>query len=132
MQLTTLLTTFLLSTPSLALALPSPNLTTRAVDPALVPEFGITAGQNPQPDGSCTGAGGASIPCTCPPDRNAFLDTLNSLVDNGQASFPTGDDADSKRARIMAAMLALQNVGGSAGVGCPVASTTFQEQLDAV
>jgi len=48
------------------------------VDPALVPEFGIEAGTNPDGTGNCDGIANPQgqvikIPCSCPPDRNAFI-----------------------------------------------------------
>ncbi len=46
-------------------------------------------------------------------------------------SFPTGDDKNSKAARIVAAIVTLQNLRGP-GVGCPAASTTFSAQLKAI
>ncbi len=51
----------------------------RAVDPNLVPDFGITAGTNPTGTGDCDGTTGADgkpilVPCACPPERNSFID----------------------------------------------------------
>lgn len=49
------------------------------VDPALVPEFGITPNTNPSGTGDCDGVVGPNgtpvlIPCACPPERGAFLE----------------------------------------------------------
>ena len=54
------------------------------VDPSLVPEFGVTAGVNPDGTGNCDGITGANgqpilIPCQCPPDRNTFIQVSNSV-----------------------------------------------------
>jgi len=111
----------------------------RAVDPALVPEFGVEAGQNPTGTGDCDGINGIKIPCTCPPDRNAFIESLNRNVDAGKAvnnpsvavSFPTGDSKADKIARIQASLVTLQNLNG-VGRGCPAASTTFVAQQKAI
>lgn len=48
------------------------------VDPALVPEFGVQPGQNPTGTGDCDGTTNAAgqvvkIPCSCPPDRESFI-----------------------------------------------------------
>lgn len=50
----------------------------RDVDASLVPEFGLASGLNPTGTGDCDGIAGANgqaikIPCSCPPDRNVFL-----------------------------------------------------------
>lgn len=50
----------------------------RDVDPSLVPEFGVQAGQNPTGTGDCDGTTNAAgqvvkIPCSCPPDRASFI-----------------------------------------------------------
>jgi hypothetical protein len=111
----------------------------RAVDPALVPEFGVEAGQNPTGTGDCDGINGIKIPCACPPDRDAFIESLNRNVDAGKAvnnpsvavSFPTGNSKADKIARIQASIVTLQNLNG-VGVGCPAASTTFVAQQKAI
>lgn len=51
---------------------------TGVVDPALVPDLGVQAGQNPTGTGDCDGINNAAgqpikIPCSCPPDRNTFI-----------------------------------------------------------
>jgi hypothetical protein len=114
------------------------------VDPALVPEFGHQAGLNPTGTGDCDGitndAGKVvKVPCSCPPDRNSFIQALSQNVAAGKVvnnpgisvSFPTDDSNASKAARIQAALVTLQNLKGP-GVGCPAASTTLLAQLKAV
>ncbi|KAF2109732.1 hypothetical protein BDV96DRAFT_651702 [Lophiotrema nucula] len=133
MQFTTL---SLLSLAALAAALPASNEPRQTtVDPAQVPDFGITAGQDPV-DGNCAGANGARIPCDCPPDRDSFISTLSADVAAGSAygtpvTWSTDDSTDGQRARLQAAIVVLENLTG-AGVGCPVSSTTYQAQLAAL
>lgn len=111
----------------------------RDVDPALVPEFGIQAGQNPTGTGDCSGVNGIKIPCTCPPDRGAFISALNANVNAGRAvnnpsiavSFPTSDSKADQLARIQASLVTLQNLRGP-GQGCPASSTTFVAQQAAI
>jgi len=116
----------------------------RAVDPALVPEFGLQAGLNPTGTGDCDGVPGANgqpikIPCSCPPDRAAFIAALDANVEAGRAvnnpsvavSFPTDDSKASRLARMTTAIVTLQNLRGP-GVGCPAASTTFVAQQRAI
>jgi len=117
------------------------------VDPGLVPEFGVQAGTNPDGTGNCDGIKNpqgqvVKIPCSCPPDRNAFIQQLSNNAAAGHAINNPGiavtfsnDAADqsnpTKIARIQAAIVTLQNLNGP-GVGCPAASTTFSSQLAAV
>jgi len=114
------------------------------VDPSLVPEFGHQAGLNPTGTGDCDGITNAAgqvvkIPCSCPPDRQSFIQALSQNVAAGhavknpsvQVSFPTDNSNASKAARIQAALVTLQNLNGP-GVGCPAASTTLLAQLKAV
>jgi len=116
----------------------------RDVDPALVPDFGVQAGVNPTGTGDCDGitndAGNVvKIPCSCPPDRDAFLQSLNAnvaakkVVNNPSVSvsFPTDNSKASRLTRIEAALVTLQNLKGP-GVGCPAASTTFVAQRKAI
>lgn len=56
----------------------------RRVDPNLVPQFGLAAGLNPTGTGDCDGIPNAQgvpikIPCSCPPDRNSFIQVSNSF-----------------------------------------------------
>ena len=57
------------------------------VDEALVPEFGIIRGTNLDvlQTGSCSGFNGklVPIPCTCPPDREQFINALNNVLAAG-------------------------------------------------
>ncbi|TFK39085.1 hypothetical protein BDQ12DRAFT_698426 [Crucibulum laeve] len=114
------------------------------VDPALIPDFGHQAGLNPTGTGDCDGITNPAgqvvkVPCSCPPDRQTFINSLNANVAAGKAvnnptvsvSFPTDDSNASKAARIQAALVTLQNLNGP-GKGCPAASTTFSAQLKAV
>jgi len=120
------------------------KLSRRAVDPALVPQFGLAAGLNPKGTGDCDGIPNAQgvpikIPCSCPPDRNSFIASLNANVAAGHAvnnptitvSFPTDNSEASQLARINAATVTLQNLRGP-GVGCPASSTTFTAQAKAI
>jgi len=120
-------------------------ITRRDVNEALVPQFGFSAGVNPTGTGDCDGAVNGTngqpikIPCSCPPDRAAFIQSLNGNVAAGHAvnnpsvslSFPEDNSTASQLARINAAIVTLQNLNGS-GQGCPVVSTTFQAQADAL
>ncbi|EIN12488.1 hypothetical protein PUNSTDRAFT_97244 [Punctularia strigosozonata HHB-11173 SS5] len=117
----------------------------RDVDPALVPDFGHAANVNPTGTGDCDGAvNGANgqpikVPCSCPPDRQTFINDLNANVAAGHAvnnpsiavSFPSDNSQASQLARINAALVTLQNLNGP-GVGCPASSTTFVAQQQAI
>jgi len=117
----------------------------RDVDPALVPDFGHSAGLNPTGTGDCDGAViGANgqpvkIPCACPPERDVFLAALNENVNAGNAvknptvavSFPTDDSPAAQIARISASLITLQNLNGP-GQGCPAAATTLLAQQRAI
>ncbi|KAJ7247626.1 hypothetical protein B0H12DRAFT_737892 [Mycena haematopus] len=111
----------------------------RGVDPSLVPEFGVTAGASPDGHGNCVGINGILIPCTCPPDRNAFIASISANVAAGHdvnnpavaAPFPTDNSQQSAIVRMQTAISSLQNING-AGVGCPASSTTFSAQLSSL
>ncbi|KAG6900640.1 hypothetical protein C0993_006744 [Termitomyces sp. T159_Od127] len=116
----------------------------RDVNPSLVPEFGVTAGVNPTGTGDCDGTTNSAgtvvkIPCSCPPDRASFLQSLNANVNAGKVvnnpsvsvTFPTDGSKDSQLARLQTAIVTLQNLNG-AGKGCPAASTTFLAQQKAI
>ncbi|ETW82137.1 hypothetical protein HETIRDRAFT_445021 [Heterobasidion irregulare TC 32-1] len=117
----------------------------RDVDPSLVPQFGWQSGVNPTGSGDCDGAvNGADgkpikIPCACPPDRDLFIKDLNANLAAGHVvtnptvglSFPTDNSTASQLARLNAAAVTLQNLNGS-GVGCPIVSTTFSAQQQAI
>ncbi|KAG6830011.1 hypothetical protein H0H87_009536 [Tephrocybe sp. NHM501043] len=129
---------------SVALAFVSAAPVKRDVDPALVPEFGLAAGLNPTGTGDCDGITNAAgqvvkIPCSCPPDRETFLQSLNANVNAGKAvnnpsiavTFPTDNSKESQLVRIQASLVTLQNLNGP-GVGCPAASTTLVAQQQAI
>lgn len=105
----------------------------RAVNPALVPDFGVTRGIPTAQAGTCQGLNGAAIPCFCPPDREPFIDRLNQYVDAGNAfgipvSFPDGSDAASITAQNNALVVTLQNFNNTAkGVGCPQGAAVFKQ-----
>ncbi|KAI0298177.1 hypothetical protein B0F90DRAFT_1669208 [Multifurca ochricompacta] len=130
---------------ALAAAVSSLPLLGRDVDENLIPQFGATRGVNPTATGTCDGpTNGADgkpvqVPCTCPPDRATFIASLNANVNAGHivnnpsisAPFPTDDSKASQIVRLQTAMATLQNLNGP-GQGCPVASTTFLDQQNAL
>jgi len=129
----------------LAVTVSSIPLSRRDVNEALIPQFGFQAGVNPTGTGNCDGAvKGADgkpieIPCSCPPDRQTFVQDLNENVAAGHVinnpsvaiSFPEDNSKESQLARLNAAAVTLQNLNGP-GKGCPVVSTTFQAQSAAI
>jgi len=130
--------------PPAPVSAPPPSTPSGGVDVALVPQFGHAAGLDPTGTGNCAGitnSAGAviEVPCSCPPDRNSFIQSLNANVAAGHAvnnpsvavSFPTDNSKASQLARIDAAIVTLQNLRGP-GVGCPAASTTFVAQQAAI
>ena len=110
-----------------------PAILRRAVNPALVPDFGVTRGIPTAQAGTCQGLNGATIPCFCPPDRQPFIDRLNQYVDAGNAfgipvSFPEGNDGASITAQNNALVVTLQNFNNTAkGVGCPQGAAVFKQ-----
>jgi len=129
----------------LAVTVSSIPISRRDVNEALIPQFGFQPGVNPTGTGDCDGAvNGADgqpikIPCSCPPDRQTFVQDLNNNVAAGHAinnpsvaiTFPEDNSQASQLARINAATVTLQNLNGP-GEGCPVVSTTFQAQAAAI
>ena len=115
----------------------SSSTTTKGpVNPAQVPQFGVTAGQDPQ-GGTCAGTNAVRIPCTCPPSRDAFIAKLNQFVQAGNAfgtatPFPSDNSKASQITRIQTSIITLQNFNGAPGKGCPAASTTFLAQKAAL
>ncbi|KAJ7908436.1 hypothetical protein B0H13DRAFT_2233257 [Mycena leptocephala] len=109
------------------------------VDPYSVPSFDVTPGVNPTPTGDCDGINGTPIPCSCPPDRTFFIEAVSANVAAGHATnnpsfsapWPTDDSAGSQITRLQTSILTIQNLFGP-GVGCPVASTDFLQQLQAL
>nr|GAT54066.1 predicted protein [Mycena chlorophos] len=108
----------------------------RSVEPSLVIDFGIIAGQNPNGSGSCTGLNGVLIPCQCPPPLDVYIQSLSANVAAGHdvnnpsvaAPFPTDSSIASQITRLQTQISSLQNLNGS-GVGCPAAATTWNGLL---
>jgi len=126
-----------------ALASSRPVVVKRDIDPALIPQFGVQPGVNPTGTGDCDGITNpqgkvVKIPCSCPPDRNSFIESLKANVAAGHAvnnpsvsvTFPQDNTPEAEVVRIQASIITLQNLKGP-GVGCPAASTTFSAQLQA-
>lgn len=114
---------------------PSANIS-GGFDASLVPQFGITAGKQPDGTGNCVGNGDKLIPCACPPDRHLFIQKVAAAAASGNSegvpvSFPTDNSVASQKARIGTSVIVLQNLNGK-GVGCPAASTTFLDQQKAL
>ena len=56
----------------------------RDVNPANIPQFGVTPGVNPTGTGNCDGITGSNgvpiqIPCDCPPNRDLFIAVILHL-----------------------------------------------------
>lgn len=108
---------------------------------SLAPDLGFQSGVNPDGTGNCDGAipGGPKIPCQCPPARDEFISQLQDNAVAGEAihnpdvkvDFPLDDSVASKKARIIASLITIQNLRGP-GVGCPAVSTTLSQQLEAL
>lgn len=136
---------------STAVALPAMSTPPRAaaagaITAAIIPDFGVTPGvQSTAQPGSCVGAGGKNIPCTCPPTKDAFVTTLNTFVSRAKAgntpiAFSTDFSDQSVKtnlARINAMVNTMQNLNfdktGRTGDGCPAVSfptlANIQKQL---
>ncbi|KAJ7727374.1 hypothetical protein B0H16DRAFT_257655 [Mycena metata] len=119
---------------------PAPAPPAGGVDPNLVPQFDVSPGvKDPAGSASCVGINNILIPCSCPPDRNAFIAQVSANVAAGHdihnpgvaAPFPTDNSKNSQIARLQTAISSLQNLNGP-GVGCPASSTTFSAQLKAL
>ncbi|TFY70503.1 hypothetical protein EVG20_g2493 [Dentipellis fragilis] len=112
---------------------------------ALAPPLGFQSGVNPTGTGDCDGAvNGADgkpikIPCACPPSQDVYIQQLTDNANAGEAihnptvklSFPLGSSKEDQLARLNAASDTLQNLNGP-GQGCPIVSTTFQAQNQAI
>ncbi|CAI6332430.1 unnamed protein product [Periconia digitata] len=103
-----------------------------AFDASLVPEFGIEAGQQPDGAGNCIGNNNVKIPCSCPPDRQEFIQKVQAAAAAGNSEgvpveFPTDNSSASEKARIGTSIIVLQNLNGL-GQGCPAAATNFLAQ----
>ncbi|KAI0642872.1 hypothetical protein C8Q79DRAFT_192664 [Trametes meyenii] len=134
-------TIFLVAAAAAASVFSAP-LQARGVDPGLVPDFGVQQGAGPDGFGNCLGLNNVKIPCSCPPNRQDFINSLNANVAAGHAinnpgvavSFPTGGSKGEQQARIAALLVTLQNLHGP-GVGCPAVSTVYgrlQQQINAL
>ena len=123
---------------------PAPGPGAPIVNEADIPEFGHAAGLNPTGTGDCDGIPNAAgvpikVPCSCPPNRQTFINSLRANVAAGQAvnnptvkiAFPEGTSKEAKLARMHASLVTLQNLNGP-GRGCPAASTTFVQQQQAI
>ncbi|KAH7103613.1 hypothetical protein BKA62DRAFT_615853 [Auriculariales sp. MPI-PUGE-AT-0066] len=111
----------------------------------LAPPLGWKSGINPTGTGNCDGAvkdhngQPIQVPCSCPPSEAVYISALRENVRAGKAvnnptvpvAFPTDDSRDSKRTRIQAAIVTIQNLHGI-GIGCPAVSTTLGKQLNAL
>ncbi|KAM5536859.1 hypothetical protein V8D89_009406 [Ganoderma adspersum] len=123
-------------------AAPSAPVEKRGIPTRLVPDFGVKRGAHPDGHGNCAGLNGKLIPCSCPPDRGAFIAALNANVAAGHmvnnpgiaAPFPTGESKADKQARIATLLSTLQNLHGP-GVGCPAVATVYgqiQQKVNAL
>ncbi|PVH90628.1 hypothetical protein DM02DRAFT_420942 [Periconia macrospinosa] len=121
--------------PSTIVALPvaiasASAMPTVSIDPSLIPDFGLMAGQDPNGSGSCAGANNILIPCFCPPDREEFIEKVNSAVASGNflgtpVTFnvnPLAQSNKDKFDRATTCLIVLQSFNGTRGVGCPAAS----------
>ncbi|KAH8986484.1 hypothetical protein EDB92DRAFT_1801852 [Lactarius akahatsu] len=142
------------ATPSDSPRTPSGSLTKNQVA-AIAPPLGWQAGQNPtgapsstflpKGTGDCDGAVNNTnglpiqVPCSCPPDQNTYIFQLTANANAGRAvnnpsvqfSYPLDDSAGSRLARLNAASITLMNLQGP-GIGCPIESTTFAAQQQAI
>ncbi|KLU86916.1 hypothetical protein MAPG_05923 [Magnaporthiopsis poae ATCC 64411] len=103
-----------------------------AISPDLVPAFGVERGVNAdaRQRGSCDGANGVLISCSCPPDRAAFIAKLSDAVAQGSVfgtpiTFdrdPANQSPAANKDRATAMLVVLQSFDGAKGVGCPGAA----------
>ncbi|KAH8981818.1 hypothetical protein EDB86DRAFT_395716 [Lactarius hatsudake] len=132
------------TSPSPSASTPSGSLTESQVA-AVAPPLGWQAGQNPTGTGDCDGAVNGTnglpiqVPCSCPPDQNTYIFQLTANANAGRAvnnpsvqlSYPLDDSTGSRLARLNAASITLMNLQGP-GIGCPIESTTFAAQQQAI
>ncbi|KAH7890450.1 hypothetical protein F5I97DRAFT_31810 [Phlebopus sp. FC_14] len=111
----------------------------------LAPPLGWTSGINPDGTGNCDGAVNGTngkpilIPCQCPPDQSNYIANLTLNIRAGHVvlnptvlvTFPTDNSTTSQNARLYAAAVTLQNLNGP-GKGCPISSTNFTAQQQAI
>ncbi|KAH9059972.1 hypothetical protein EDB87DRAFT_1562677 [Lactarius vividus] len=79
------------------------------------------------------------VPCSCPPDQNTYIFQLTANANAGRAvnnpsvqlSYPLDDSTGSRLTRLNAASITLMNLQGP-GIGCPIESTTFAAQQQAI
>lgn len=50
------------------------------IDPSLIPDFGLTASQDPNRSSSYTSTNNILILCFCPPDREEFIKKVNLAI----------------------------------------------------
>ncbi|KAF7299456.1 hypothetical protein MIND_00895500 [Mycena indigotica] len=108
----------------------------RGVNPSQVLDFGVARGKNPTGTGDCSGLRGIKIPCSCPPTRADFINSLNANVKAGHdihnpavpAPFPSDNSIRSQITRLQTQISSLQNLRGP-GVGCPAVSTNWNDKL---
>lgn len=106
-----------------------------AIDPALIPDFGVVRGvdRDAVQIGSCSGSNGSKvvlIQCSCPPDRDVFLQRLSEAVAAGESEgvpVSFNNDAsdtspEAQRERATAGIIVLQNFNGKKASGCPAVS----------
>lgn len=133
---TTVITAILALTVTALPQAPAQEVPDASAIAALVPDFGVQAGQGDDGAGNCvTPVAPAKIPCTCPPPRDQYLSQLTTAVQTGKtfdlpAPFPTGSDKQSQIVRLQTMLSVMQNVNGAKGKGCPAISTTFKKTLD--
>jgi len=134
---TTTTTTTTTSAPKATASSTGGSQPSSSINLALVPPFGIVAGQDPDGTGNCRGVNNIAIPCSCPPDQTLFNDDLIANLAHGtpvnntgaaHISFPEDDSIQSQLARFNAATETLQNLRGP-GEGCPQAATTWGQQV---
>lgn len=130
-----LITALAHAAPTTGTTTPPTALSRRAISAALVPSFGVTrnTNANAKQRGSCDGSNGQAtvlIPCSCPPDRDAFLAKLSTAAAQGNVfgdKITFSDDAADQsvatnKKRATAMLLVLQSFDGAKGKGCPGAS----------
>ncbi|TFY70504.1 hypothetical protein EVG20_g2492 [Dentipellis fragilis] len=130
------------ATPS-ASASGTPGQLTEEQVAALAPPLGWKSGIPIAGSANCQGppVNGvpSQIPCQCPPDQDDYIKNLTANANAGKAinnpsvklSFPLGNSKEDQLARLNAASDTLQNLNG-VGKGCPIVSTTFQAQNQAI
>ncbi|KAI0308651.1 hypothetical protein OF83DRAFT_1073167, partial [Amylostereum chailletii] len=104
----------------------------------LTPDLGFMAGLNPKGNGNCDGAvldssgQPVQVPCSCPPDRSPFVQSVivnvdaRHIVNNPSigVQFEVDNTTEALITRLQTAIDTLQNLLGN-GVGCPIESTTL-------